>query len=173
MKKLKNILQPIFFKSAFNCFPDNRGLLTAFDPVEFASKYVGASIDFRYQLLSVSNKANTFRGLHYQKPPSSQTKLILIHKGKILDFVVPYKNASKIDLKHFELESGDALLVPRNYAHGFLTLEDNVILQYVMDVNYDAACYAGINAVDFIEENYASKPVIVSSKDKEYVHRLT
>lgn len=80
------------------------------------------------------------RGLHYQLPPHAQSKLVRVAKGKIYDVAVDIRKNSPSFGKYvgFEL-SGDnkrQLFIPRGFAHGFVTLEDNTIVQYKTDNYY-------------------------------------
>ena len=80
------------------------------------------------------------RGLHYQLPPHAQSKLVRVAKGKIYDVAVDIRKNSPSFGKYvgFEL-SGDnkrQLFIPRGFAHRFVTLEDNTIVQYKTDNYY-------------------------------------
>lgn len=82
---------------------------------------------------SISNK-NVLRGLHLQLPPHAQAKLIRVIKGSILDVAVDLrKNSSTYGQHYKQILSGEnkkQLYVPAGFAHGFLSLEDDTILNY-------------------------------------------
>jgi len=88
---------------------------------------------------SVSHKKFTLRGLHFQVEPFEQTKYVKIIQGKVLDFVVDlrkfYSGYKKIYF--FELDDTKALVVPKGFAHGLITLEDNTIVTYLTDNKYN------------------------------------
>jgi len=107
-------------------FKDNRGSFTAID-----SKY----LDINWEQINVVTNDNkfTFRGLHYQDNPA-QTKCIKVIQGKILDIIVDLKTQ---EVKTFELTNDEFLFVPNNYAHGYLTLEPNTIVTYLVKGNYN------------------------------------
>ena len=86
------------------------------------------------------------RGLHFQKPPFDQAKLVRCIEGKVLDVAVDLRNRSKTYGQHVALElSGDnkrQLFIPRGFAHGFLVLSEYAIFSYKVDniyaPNYDS-----------------------------------
>ena len=91
---------------------------------------------------------NVLRGLHFQLPPHAQSKLIRVIKGSILDVAVDMRKESGTYGKHFKhILSGDnkkQLYIPVGFAHGFLSLEDNTILNYKCSDYYDANTEASI-----------------------------
>jgi dTDP-4-dehydrorhamnose 3,5-epimerase len=88
--------------------------------------------------LSYNPKKWTFRGMHYQKSNFAQTKLVTVVTGKIIDFAVDIRpNSPSFGYtESYQLSEGDMLLVPKGYAHGFFTLEDNTLVQYLVDEIY-------------------------------------
>lgn len=90
---------------------------------------------------SVSGK-NVLRGLHLQLPPFEQAKLIRVVKGSVLDVAVDLRKNSTTYGKHFKhLLSGEnkkQLYIPKGFAHGFLSLEDDTILYYKCSNYYHA-----------------------------------
>lgn len=88
--------------------------------------------------ISVNPRKYTLRGLHFQKNEYAQAKLIKVISGKILDFVVDMRKVSDDYNKvfFFEMNEGDEVYVPRYFAHGFITLEEDSIVQYLVDNDY-------------------------------------
>jgi len=155
--------KPKVYKKFFNAFPDERGFLTAFDLEKIQKKL---DVEFNYQLVSLSKKKFTFRGFHYQKEPKAQNKIIAIHSGQIIDFAVDINFPSSLNIKNFQLSAGDIIVIPKNYAHGFLSKTDDVVIQYFLDEKYSAKQYTGLNAKDFIKNKFPKKKIIISKKDK-------
>ncbi|WP_405234363.1 dTDP-4-dehydrorhamnose 3,5-epimerase [Lentisalinibacter salinarum] len=96
--------------------------------------------DFVQTNLSFNRKAGTFRGLHFQTPPSFEAKLVRCVRGAISDVIVDLRRGSASFLQHqwFRLDASDlrALFVPAGFAHGFLTLADESEVLYEMTDYY-------------------------------------
>ena len=98
------------------------------------------------------------RGLHFQKNPKCQTKLVEVIQGSAIDVVVDIREGSPTYGKHVAVllkpydandkESGRQLYVPRGFAHGFISLEDNTIFQYLIDNDYAPDHEGGIYCND-------------------------
>ena len=112
-------------------FPDNRGV---FAPL---SLKIGG-LDWIQSNISFNPKKYTLRGLHFQVGEFAQTKLIKVINGEILDFIVDIREGTNnyMMLYMYHMESGDELLVPKGFAHGFITLRDNTVVQYLVDNDY-------------------------------------
>lgn len=109
---------------------DNRGSFTEL------WRQTSENMDFKpvQSNLSVNEFTGTFRGLHFQTY-FPQAKLVTVVKGKIVDFLVDVRPKSETfgKFQAFWLREGDALLVPGGFAHGFLTMCDNTIVNYLVD----------------------------------------
>ena len=114
---------------------DPRGyFLESFSEKEFISK-VG-DIHFVQDNESRSVR-NVIRGLHFQRPPFSQSKLIRVVKGRVLDVAVDIRSGSPTFGQHVAVELSDEnhlqVFIPRGFAHGFAVLSDEAVFQYKCD----------------------------------------
>ena len=133
----------------------------------------GLNFDFVQDNVSLTKRSGTIRGLHFQPPPSAQTKLVSVLRGAILDVLVDIRNGSPTYGRHVAIEltaeNGCQVLVPRGFAHGCCILADNTLMQYKVDAHYDATRDLGIlwNDPDLsIRWPIAAHTAIVTDKDK-------
>lgn len=95
--------------------------------------FVGKEITFVQENESLS-AINVIRGLHFQKPPFAQGKLVRVSFGKVIDVVVDIRTKSATYGKTFGIElsqeNGKQLWIPEGFAHGFVSLEANSLLNY-------------------------------------------
>lgn len=120
-----------------------------------------------------SKRAGTLRGLHFQRPPAAQAKLVTVLRGRILDVAVDIRRGSPTFGKHvateLSAETGRQLYIPVGFAHGYLTLEDHVLLVYKVSDYYAPACDCGIcwNDPDIaILWPFNEADIITSDKDR-------
>ena len=119
--------------------------------------------------------------MHFQKGEYSQAKLISILRGSILDIVVDLRKNSETFGKYFSIELNEKnkkmLFIPRSFAHGFLTLEDNTEIFYKCDNFYNPKSEIGIIWNDrdlninwnFKKYNIDENELIISEKDKNNI----
>lgn len=115
------------------------------------------------------------RGLHFQKPPHAQAKLVRVVKGKVLDVAVDLRKESPTFGKHVAVELSEdnhrQMFIPRGFAHGFSVLSDEVVFQYKCD-NYYAPESEGAIAWDdpdlAIDWQIPYDKVILSEKDMKH-----
>mgnify|MGYP005657475733 FL=1 len=114
-------------------FNDDRGSFFESFNMKVFQKKTNQKINFVQDNQSVSS-INILRGLHFQKPPHSQAKLVRVIKGCVLDVVVDLRKKSetygKYILEELSEYNNHQLFLPKGMAHGFLTLEDNTIFTY-------------------------------------------
>mgnify|MGYP002280054445 CR=1 FL=1 len=103
---------------------------------------------WRQDNFSFTAKKNVFRGLHFQAPPHAQAKLVQVITGAVLDVIVDirlgsstYGQACSVELSK---ENGVAVFVPEGFAHGFLTLTDDVHAHYKVTSEYAPASEGGL-----------------------------
>ncbi|GKQ43156.1 dTDP-4-dehydrorhamnose 3,5-epimerase [Companilactobacillus sp. RD055328] len=129
-------------------FGDHRGFFTeSYSDEDF--KAAGIDFDFVQDNHSLSTQAGVLRGLHFQRGKAAQTKLIRVVTGAVLDVIVDVRKGSPT-YKQWEgyilSESNHRqLLVPKGFAHGFVTLTDNVNFLYKCDNYYDGEADGGIS----------------------------
>lgn len=113
------------------------------------------------------------RGLHFQKPPFAQSKLVRVIKGKVLDVAVDIRKGSSTFGQHVSVELTEEnkrqFFVPRGFAHGFVVLSEEVIFQYKCDNYYAPEHEAGMAWDDSdlnIDWKLPIEKIILSEKDK-------
>ena len=114
------------------------------------------------------------RGLHFQKTPFEQAKLVRVVKGKVLDVAVDIREDSPTFGKHVSVELSEEnkrqMFVPRGFAHGFAVLSEEAIFQYKCDNYYMPQAEGGILWNDpalNIDWKIPMEDVILSEKDKK------
>ncbi|AUP79396.1 dTDP-4-dehydrorhamnose 3,5-epimerase [Flavivirga eckloniae] len=171
------IVEETYLKGCFvlkpKVFEDKRGFfLESFNKKKF-EKETGVTTNFVQDNQSKSSKG-VLRGLHFQTSEYAQAKLIHVIRGKVLDICVDIRKESSTFGKHFSIVLDDIehkqVYIPKGFAHGFLTLEDDTIFSYKCDNFYNKESESGIlyNDKDLgIEWNYPLEKLIISEKDKQ------
>jgi dTDP-4-dehydrorhamnose 3,5-epimerase len=150
-------------------FGDHRGWFTeTYSKEKF--KEAGIDIEFIQDNHSFSAQKGTLRGLHFQLNPKAQTKLVRCTKGKILDIAVDIRQGSPTYKKWIAVElskeNKKQLLIPKGFAHGFLTLTDDAEVQYKVDEYYAPECDRSIRFDDpEIGVDWGMTDPILSEKD--------
>lgn len=152
-------------------FGDDRGwFVETFNAARAAA--AGLDMVFVQDNHSMSAKVGTLRGLHYQKPPHAQDKLVRCSKGAIFDVAVDIRRGSPTYGQWVGVEltadNGKQLLVPKGFLHGFVTRAENTEVQYKCSDVYAPDCDAGIrwNDPDIgIDWGLTGDPVL-SGKDQ-------
>ena len=122
-------------------FADSRGyFFESFNARLF--RQIGVPHEFIQDNQSLSQKG-VLRGLHFQRPPYAQAKLVRVITGAVLDVAVDIRKNSPTYGKYFALELNEKnnllFFIPEGFAHGFLTLEDNTIFTYKCAAYYNNA----------------------------------
>lgn len=155
-------------------FKDSRGyFFEVFSKRDFEEQ-TGMEIDFVQDNESCSHKG-VLRGLHFQKPPYSQAKLVRCVVGKVLDVAVDLRKGSPTygQYETVELSEDNNLqfFIPKGMAHGFVVLSDVAIFQYKCDEYYHPEAEGGIDPFDpqiNIEWQILKEDAILSEKDKKH-----
>ena len=132
-------------------FGDKRGFFTeTYSDRDF--KEAGIDFDFIQDNQSLSAEAGVLRGLHFQRGKAAQTKLIRVVTVAVLDVIVDVRAGSPTygEWEGYIISESNhrQLLVPRGFAHGFVTLTDNVNFLYKCDNYYNAEADGGITFMD-------------------------
>lgn len=129
-------------------FKDDRGhFFESFNQSAF-EKAVGASVSFCQDNESFSHK-NVLRGLHFQKPPFAQGKLVRVTNGAVIDVAVDLRSNSATYGQYQKVmlsaDNKKQFWMPAGFAHGFITLTDNTVFNYRCTNYYDKASEGGLN----------------------------
>lgn len=136
---------------------------------------LGIKLDWVQDNHSLSVETGVLRGLHYQVPPKAQDKLVRVVRGSILDVAVDIRRNSptfgKSVLAEISAENWRQILVPKGFAHGFVTLEPNTEVIYKVTDYYSPEHERGICWNDpalAIDWRIADESVILSPRDKNH-----
>ena len=159
-------------------FRDTRGyFFESFSQREFDEKVtpiLGHGIHFVQDNESMSSYG-VMRGLHYQRMPYTQSKLVRCVKGAVLDVAVDIRNGSPTFGQHVAVELTEEnhrqFFIPRGFAHGFAVLSETAVFQYKCDEFYHPEADGGINIKDEslgIDWRIPTGKVILSEKDTKH-----
>ena len=154
-------------------FGDARGyFFESYSKREFEEK-VG-KVDFVQDNESMSKKG-VMRGLHFQRPPFSQSKLVRCVKGRVLDVAVDIRKGSPTYGKYVAVELTEdnhlQFFIPKGFAHGFVVLSDVAVFQYKCDNFYHPEADGGISILDDslgIDWKMSTQNAILSKKDTKH-----
>ncbi len=138
MKLIKTSLEGVYIIEP-DVFEDERGwFMESYSYKKF--KELGIDVEFVQDNHSYSRKKGTLRGIHFQNEPMAQSKLVRCTKGKILDIAVDLRKGSPTYKKWIMVELSEEnkrmLFIPKGFGHAFLTLTDDVEVQYKVDEYY-------------------------------------
>ena len=155
-------------------FGDARGyFFESFSQREFEAKV--RKVNFVQDNESMSSYG-VMRGLHFQRPPFAQSKLVRCVKGRVLDVAVDIRKGSPTYGQHVAVELSEdnhrQFFVPRGFAHGFVVLSETAVFQYKCDNFYAPVADGGINIKDEtlgIDWQIALEEAILSEKDTKHL----
>jgi dTDP-4-dehydrorhamnose 3,5-epimerase len=153
-------------------FADPRGVFVeTYNRRDFTS--IGIADDFVQDNQSLSTHPGTVRGLHFQRHPHAQAKLVRVLRGRVLDVAVDLRAGSPTFGRHvaaeLSAENGRMLYVPVGFAHGFVTREPMTEVAYKVTALYAPDCDGGVFWADpdlGIEWGVAPEAAVVSDKDR-------
>jgi dTDP-4-dehydrorhamnose 3,5-epimerase len=169
------IAEETYLKGCFILSPriilDERGSFFESFNQNLFNKLTGSTVAFVQDNQSISSKG-VLRGLHFQTGEHVQAKLVRVIRGKILDVCVDLRPDSKTFGKYFSTILDDRghkqLFIPKDFAHGFLALEDDTIFSYKCDNYYNKSSERGILYNDSslrIDWSFPEEQLILSDKD--------
>jgi dTDP-4-dehydrorhamnose 3,5-epimerase len=169
------IIEPRVFKDARGYF------FESYSQREFDEK-VGAILGHPINFVQDNESMSSYgvmRGLHYQKMPYTQSKLVRCVKGSVLDVAVDIRKGSPTFGQHVAVELTEEnhlqFFVPRGFAHGFSVLSEIAVFQYKCDQFYHPEVDAGINIMDNsfgIDWRIPADKAILSEKDLKHANLL-
>ena len=150
---------------------DERGCFSETFRQDKLEEFLGYSVNFCQENESKSSYG-VLRGLHYQLTPYAQTKLVRVLQGAVLDVSLDLRIDSPTFGKHIAIELSEEnkkqILIPKGFAHGFITLSKEAILGYKVDNYYHQASERGIAYHDkslAIDWKLKTEDILVSAKD--------
>ncbi len=149
---------------------DDRGFfMRTYDKATF--KEAGIEHEWKQENHAASKHKHTLRGLHFQLPPYAETKILRCTRGAVLDVFVDLREGSETfgqwDSVRLSAEEKNMVVVPKGFAHGYLTLEDNSEVTYKVDNVYHPESERAIRWNDpEIGIDWGIKEPILSDKDK-------
>lgn len=155
-----------------DAFRDNRGVFARwFCDREMESIFSGqkiVNVNF-----SRTVKKGSIRGMHFQHPPDTETKIVRCIRGRVLDVIVDIRKGSPTFLKHFAVELSseqmNMLYIPKGFAHGFQSLEENSEIMYLVTQYYSSDNECGLNAFDpTLDIKWPLEVADMSNKDRNW-----
>lgn len=173
MEVIKTKIEGVFIIEP-KIFGDSRGyFFESFNAKEFSEK-TGLNVNFVQDNESLS-RYGVLRGLHFQLPPYSQSKLVRVVKGRVLDVVVDIRKGSptygKFEMCELTEENHRQFFIPKGMAHGFAVLSELALFQYKCDDFYHPEAEGAIawNDTDIaIPWPIPLEDMILSEKDKHH-----
>jgi dTDP-4-dehydrorhamnose 3,5-epimerase len=169
MKVVKNILNDCLLLDP-GSFIDSRGSFTKFFSQAVFNE-LNLSLDIQEQFYTFSKK-DVIRGMHFQTPPFDHNKLVTCIKGKVLDVVLDLRkessNYGKVESCVLDSTNESLIYIPKGFAHGFLSLEDDSCLMYSITTRYEPDNDVGIlwNSIGF---DWPCDKPIISKRDLENI----
>lgn len=155
-------------------FEDARGYFFESYNKKAFDEALGREVDFVQDNQSKSSKG-VMRGLHFQRPPFAQAKLVRCVRGRVIDVAVDIRKGSPTYGQHVAVELTEdnhlQFFIPRGFAHGFAVLSEEAVFQYKCDNYYAPEADGGISIEDDsfgIDWKIAVEEALLSDKDKKH-----
>ena len=161
------ILKPKIFNDARGYF------FESYNKRQF-EQAIGREVDFVQDNESASTRG-VMRGLHFQRPPFTQAKLVRCVRGRVLDVAVDIRKGSPTFGRQVAVELSESnhlqFFIPRGFAHGFAVLSDEAVFQYKCDNYYEPSADGGISILDDslgIDWQIPAQEALLSEKDSRH-----
>ena len=163
---------PDLYHLKLSLLEDERGYLKRLYCFDELNKLMGnnsiSQINHTY-----TKKKGSIRGMHYQKEPFCEKKIITCLKGKIFDVAIDIRINSPTFLKHFSIilteDDNQMILIPEGFAHGFQALKDNCELLYLHSKPFNQKSEGGLNSFDpILNINWPLEVTQISDRDKNH-----
>lgn len=169
MEYIKTEVEGVFVIEPRVLYDDRGYFMEAWKQAEFYERI--GSVGFIQENESKSSYG-ILRGLHYQKGPASQAKLVRVIKGKVIDVAVDLRKSSPTFSRYVMVELSEAnkrqLFIPRGFAHGFLVLSEEAVFTYKVDNGYCPEAEAGIRWDDHdLDIRWPIAPDLIRTSKKD------
>ena len=161
------ILKPKIFNDARGYF------FESYNKRQF-EQAIGREVELGRDDESASTRG-VMRGLHFQRPPFTQAKLVRCVRGRVLDVAVDIRKGSPTFGRHVAVELSESnhlqFFIPRGFAHGFAVLSDEAVFQYKCDNYYEPSADGGISILDDslgIDWQIPAQEALLSEKDSRH-----
>jgi len=153
-------------------FDDERGYLSKFFDKEFFAEN-GINFNLTQVKYTFTKSKGTIRGMHFQKKPFEEDKIIHCTRGEIFEVAVDLRKRSKTYGKWFGMsfsqDSNKSILIPKSFAHGYQALTDNCEMLYLMTGKFSKNSNAGCLWNDpFFNIGWPLKPTVIAEKDNSW-----
>jgi dTDP-4-dehydrorhamnose 3,5-epimerase len=139
-----------------------------------AARDAGLTVEFVQDNEALSRRRGTVRALHFQVPPKVQAKLVRVLNGSVFDVAVDLRAGSpsygRWTGATLTAKGGEQIFVPRGFAHGYCTLEDDTVVAYKVDDYYAPECERGLawdDAALKVDWPVSSADAVLSDKDRK------
>lgn len=171
MPKFEPLKLPGAFLITLEPVGDNRGYFVETYRQDLFAEH-GLATNWVQENQSLSSQKDTVRGLHFQRPPHTEAKLVRVLQGIALDVIVDLRVDSPTYGQYEAIELSESnhrlLYIPKGFGHGFCTLSENMVISYKVDAYYAPGAASGIlwNDPDIAIDWPVTQP-IMSERDKE------